>query len=545
MAHPLFDLSAAPWGAAGVEDNSREFEKILADTFSGLMAEELREAEEGPAVFPVRDSSTGSSAGSSAGHEETEEAPESLAGEGSAPVSTGDFVEPVPAVAGAAMAGTATAALVMARVVSADGGPDGAVDAETGVKADAGDAVPVEERGHLVDYQVLALAGAAAQVPGAPEAGSGDDEGAAVETGFAWVSRENRGAGEAAGEHGGERAVKAAGEAAGGRAGEQPRGSGEAIPEQEAPPVVEGPPVEDAAGEGPPIAADVLAGTGGTEFHAAEFRVSEFRRAVPGNPAPDGSGDAERSVVRAGEGPAVAAAEEKTEQSGETRRGGRKRAVVELRDYRGQSPEGGAVSGGPSEGGERGSSGTSPAGALDTEFRVELSRTAPVTGPERGGRNGGGFEEILARELRHTVNNEIVRHAQVILREGGEGLIRLSLKPESLGNVKIRLELTENKIAGRVIVESGEALRAFERELASLEQAFRDSGYQSAELSAFLAQDGSGADREKGEPFPRFAADRAASRYDDSLEKTNSSVSEDFGAGFWPGNGPIAINMLV
>ncbi|MDR2135892.1 MAG: flagellar hook-length control protein FliK [Treponema sp.] len=131
----------------------------------------------------------------------------------------------------------------------------------------------------------------------------------------------------------------------------------------------------------------------------------------------------------------------------------------------------------------------------------------------------------------------------MILRDGREGLIRLSLKPESLGNVKIRLELTDNKIAGRVIVESGEALRAFERELASLEQAFRDSGYESAELSAFLAQDDGGRERD-GSP-PRFAAGRAASRYDDSLEKTGPSAAEDVRTGFWPGTGPISINMLV
>jgi flagellar hook-length control protein FliK len=146
------------------------------------------------------------------------------------------------------------------------------------------------------------------------------------------------------------------------------------------------------------------------------------------------------------------------------------------------------------------------------------------------------------------LNSDIVRHAQVILRDKGEGLIRLSLKPESLGNVKIRLELTENKIAGRIIVESGEALRAFEREIASLEQAFRDSGYESAELNAFLSQDGRGSGGGAEErPFysPRFAADRAASRYDETLERTDTSLSEDSEKGLLPGNRRISVNMLI
>jgi flagellar hook-length control protein FliK len=177
---------------------------------------------------------------------------------------------------------------------------------------------------------------------------------------------------------------------------------------------------------------------------------------------------------------------------------------------------------------------------------------SPQGGGERAvpaGGNAGTFEEVLTRELHHHLNGDIVRHAQIILRDKGEGVIRLSLKPESLGNVKIRLELTENKIAGHIIVESGEALRAFEREIASLEQSFRDSGYESAELNAFLAQDGrgSGGGGAGEEPFysPRFAADRAASRYDETLERTDTSLSEDSEKGLLPGNRRVSVNMLI
>jgi flagellar hook-length control protein FliK len=174
-----------------------------------------------------------------------------------------------------------------------------------------------------------------------------------------------------------------------------------------------------------------------------------------------------------------------------------------------------------------------------------LSRDSPqadLNAPHAGAA-GGAFEEVLARELRQNLNSDIVRHAQVILRKGGEGTIRLALRPESLGHVKIRLELTENRIAGRIIVESGEALRAFEREIASLEQAFRDSGYESADL--LLSQDGSGGGREEGKPFysPRFAAERA--RYDEILERTDASFSGFSENGLGPGNGHIQVNMLI
>jgi hypothetical protein len=69
------------------------------------------------------------------------------------------------------------------------------------------------------------------------------------------------------------------------------------------------------------------------------------------------------------------------------------------------------------------------------------------------------------------------------------------LKPESLGNVKIRLEMAENKITGHITVESEEALRAFEKEITSLEKAFVESGFEGASLEMSLAGNGGGAEQ--------------------------------------------------
>jgi hypothetical protein len=143
-------------------------------------------------------------------------------------------------------------------------------------------------------------------------------------------------------------------------------------------------------------------------------------------------------------------------------------------------------------------------------------------------RSGRAFEDLLARELHQNLNSDIVRHASVLLKDGGEGTIRLSLKPESLGNVKIRLEMAENKITGHIVVESEEALRAFEREIHSLEQTFKDSGFQGANLEMSLAADGRGADQQwKGEEAGLFLSGQlAASRYE-ALERADMA---DIGA---------------
>jgi len=129
---------------------------------------------------------------------------------------------------------------------------------------------------------------------------------------------------------------------------------------------------------------------------------------------------------------------------------------------------------------------------------------------------GQALEGMLARELRQNLNGDIVRQAALILRDGSEGIIRLALKPESLGNVKIHIEMAENKITGYIVVESEEALRAFEREIASLEKEFKEAGFDGAELQMSLA---SGGDEQQWYETDdgRFMPIRlAASRYDDA-----------------------------
>nr|AGS52600.1 flagellar hook-length control protein FliK [uncultured bacterium contig00042] len=90
---------------------------------------------------------------------------------------------------------------------------------------------------------------------------------------------------------------------------------------------------------------------------------------------------------------------------------------------------------------------------------------------------GSALENMLARELHQSFNGDIVRHASIALRDGGAGTIKLNLYPESLGKVKIHLEMAENKVTGRIFVESTEALNAFRKEIDALEQAFKDAGF--------------------------------------------------------------------
>jgi hypothetical protein len=234
----------------------------------------------------------------------------------------------------------------------------------------------------------------------------------------------------------------------------------------------------------------------------------------------------------------------------------RDRVNLEVRDFRaGEDRRPGSPAGtyaAQNAAGEARSGG----GSGETEIVLELRGDRPGgEAPDsaynsRENRSAQSFEHILARELHENLNGDIVRHASMVLRDNGQGTIRLSLKPESLGNVKIRLEMAENKITGHIVVESEEALRAFEREVHSLEQAFRDSGFDGAELDMSLAQDGGGADRrwngeETGRPF--LSGRMAASQYDAAPEHAEypGLPAAEARNGMYTRNGRIAVNMLV
>jgi hypothetical protein len=222
-------------------------------------------------------------------------------------------------------------------------------------------------------------------------------------------------------------------------------------------------------------------------------------------------------VMPGNRGEATAEPRETARASGARGKKSGERAYIEVTDFRTGEARG-AV---PSDTAQTpGSAGFQPE-KIDADIPVELGGSRENSVSEADTRQD--FGDALARELRDHLNTDIVRQAQIILRDRGEGVIRLSLRPENLGNVKVRLEMTENKITGHIVVESSEAFKAFERELPVLEKAFQDSGFSETSLDMSFAQDsssfagnfGSGQDGD----FPRFSPSFAVSRYDAEAEQ--------------------------
>jgi hypothetical protein len=92
--------------------------------------------------------------------------------------------------------------------------------------------------------------------------------------------------------------------------------------------------------------------------------------------------------------------------------------------------------------------------------------------------------EASVRTARATTNfeqrfiPEVVKQTGIILKSGGNGEIRLVLKPENLGSVRIRLALSESSLEGRIVVDNNSVKELVESSLDSLRNALRMEGYQ-------------------------------------------------------------------
>lgn len=129
------------------------------------------------------------------------------------------------------------------------------------------------------------------------------------------------------------------------------------------------------------------------------------------------------------------------------------------------------------------------------------SREAATPGEAKAAaepQGGASFKEALAQRL-EAGTGELVRAAQLVLKDGDLGLIRLRLEPESLGGVKIELKLAEKQISGRIVVESDLAAEAFRSSLDSLRDAFAEAGFDARALDVEVRGDAGGQAGQGGE----------------------------------------------
>ena len=121
---------------------------------------------------------------------------------------------------------------------------------------------------------------------------------------------------------------------------------------------------------------------------------------------------------------------------------------------------------------------------LDLANNVQQNLTSSNT--QSAAASNSNFQAMLTNQIQQNAY-EFVKTGSIILKDNNVGSIKLILHPESLGNVKIDLQISDNTINGKIVVASQEAFNAFKDSMDSLKQAFMQSGYETSNFDLNLA----------------------------------------------------------
>jgi len=183
---------------------------------------------------------------------------------------------------------------------------------------------------------------------------------------------------------------------------------------------------------------------------AAPILIGKDKHSFPGN----SSGQAGRvEVVDAREMPSVSKAES-------PRKGESKRMRLEVATQLKQSAD-------PIKGEHK-------FAAVETEIDI-TNRLEKPTGPRSAAAD-------LSRKLDGQAGNDIVRQVRVVLSRADAGEVRINLRPNNLGRVRVQIHLEENRLIGRIFVESAAAREAFRNSLDGLHARLVESGFGAADL---------------------------------------------------------------
>lgn len=164
---------------------------------------------------------------------------------------------------------------------------------------------------------------------------------------------------------------------------------------------------------------------------------------------------------------------------------------------------------------------------LTMSLNEQANQNILSTDNQSAGAQGSTFQEMFNQQIETSVP-EFVKAGRLVLRDNNSGSVNMILKPESLGNVKISLNVSDKVITGQITVNSKEAYEAFKENLENLKQAFQDSGFENASLNLSLASDNSGssafAQGERQEASNEFFSNKVYGNYTASAEDEDASL---------------------
>lgn len=141
------------------------------------------------------------------------------------------------------------------------------------------------------------------------------------------------------------------------------------------------------------------------------------------------------------------------------------------------------------------------------------------------------FQAMLANQIQNNAQ-DFVKAGNIVLKDNNAGQIKLILHPESLGSVKIDLDISDKTLSGRITVASQEAFNAFKESAESLRQAFVNSGFENAGFELAMAGNGqfggnlSGDEQGANNAGRDFAAHKAYSEEGAAFESQHGDADD-------------------
>ncbi|MCK9169230.1 MAG: flagellar hook-length control protein FliK [Treponema sp.] len=126
----------------------------------------------------------------------------------------------------------------------------------------------------------------------------------------------------------------------------------------------------------------------------------------------------------------------------------------------------------------------------DSNGNAQMTMTLPdqvqqnilSTSDQSASASGSNFQAMLTNQIQQSAE-DFVKAGSIVLKDNNVGTIKLVLHPESLGDVKINLQLSDKVVSGQITVTSQEAFNAFRESADSLKQAFIQNGFDTTGFS--------------------------------------------------------------
>lgn len=161
--------------------------------------------------------------------------------------------------------------------------------------------------------------------------------------------------------------------------------------------------------------------------------------------------------------------------------------------------------------------------AVTLDLNAQAQKNILSLDAQTAGAQGSTFQAMLENQITENAA-DFVKAGNIILKDNNVGQINLILHPESLGNVKMSLELSDKGITGKILVASQEAYDAFVKTQDSLKAAFIESGFDTASFDVAFAGQGQNFSNSGSREQQNT---RQAQKYYDEFISENISVAEN------------------